>query len=107
MHSLGNSIRKGWYSLVACPKAAREQWASQYWQEADGLRNISCAICPKLDKKLKMCRIPFGTPLRKCVVAGIEAHLHEVKGKSVLDLGFGRFSLAENLVIRSELFNGS
>lgn len=101
MHSLGNSIRKGWYSLVANPETARRQWAGQYWQDADGFRNISCAKCPKLDKKLKICRIPFGTPLRKCVVAGIEAHLHEAKGKNILELGFGRFSLAKNLVTRS------
>lgn len=86
---------------MASPNLAKEQWANKYWNEVDGFRNISCATCPKLDKKQQLCRIPFGTPLRKCVVAGIEAHLHNAKGKSVLELGFGRFSLAKNLVKRS------
>ncbi len=84
MHGLGNSLRKNWYSLVASPNVAKEQWANQYWNEVDGIRNIPCASCPKLDKKQQICQIPFGTPLRKCVVASIEAHLHEAKGKSAL-----------------------
>jgi SAM-dependent methyltransferase len=86
---------------MASPKAAKAQWGSQYWHDADGFRNISCTSCPKLDVKQQMCRVPFGTPLRKCVVAGIEAHLHDAKGKSVLELGFGRFSLAKTLINRS------
>jgi hypothetical protein len=84
MHSKLQSLVKRWYCLTASPSAAKEQWQAPYWQESNGIRDI-----------------PFGKPLRKCVVAAIEAHLHDSNGLNVLELGFGRFSLARNLIRRS------
>lgn len=101
MHSLGNSLRKRFYSLLASPKKARELWGGQYWQEVDGFRDVSCSQCPKFNENKQACDIPFGTPLRKCVVASIEAHLYDAKDISALELGFGRFSLGKNLINRS------
>lgn len=101
MHSLGNSLRKRLYSLMASPKKARQQWSGQYWQELDGFRDVACNNCPKYDAQQQACTIPFGTPLRKCVVASIEAHLYDAKNISALELGFGRFSLGKNLIQRS------
>lgn len=101
MHSLGNSIRKRLYSVMASPKKSSQLWAGQYWKDVDGFRDVACQSCPKFDASSRDCTIPFGTPLRKCVVAAIEAHLHDAKGKNALELGFGRFSLGKNLINRS------
>ncbi len=96
------SIRKRWYSLTASPKAARRQWSGQYWQEDEsGMRQVACRFCPKFRPDPPACSVPFGSPLRKCVVASIEAHVHDAAGEDVLEIGFGRFALARNLVRRS------
>ncbi len=100
MHSILSSIAKRWYSFSASPNAARKTWDGVYWQELDGYREIACRKCPKFDARRQKCSVPFGTPLRKCVVASIEAHLHDAKGLDVLELGFGRFDLARNLIRR-------
>ncbi|PCH64348.1 MAG: hypothetical protein COC09_02790 [Gammaproteobacteria bacterium] len=102
MHSLSNSIRKRWHSLVANPAAMRKLWAGEYWQkDDDGLRSVSCNHCPRLDRSNKACTISFGTPLRKCVVSSVEAYLNDCNDKQVLEIGYGRFSLGKNLVQRS------
>lgn len=101
MHSLGNSIRKRLHSILASPRAAKKLWGKPYWQEKDGIRDIACRHCPKFNKKKNQCDVPFGTPLRKCVIAATEAHLFDAKGKQVLEIGFGRLSLGKNLVNRS------
>ncbi|MEJ2514960.1 MAG: methyltransferase domain-containing protein [Gammaproteobacteria bacterium] len=96
------SIRKRWYSLTASPKAARKQWGGQYWEEDDkGIRHVACRRCPKFQPEPPACSVPFGSPLRKCVVASMEAHLHDASGEDVLEIGFGRFALGRNLVRRS------
>ena len=102
MHSLSNSIRKRWHCLIADPEAMKRLWGQVYWREDEaGVRNVSCRHCPRLDAEKKACSINFGTPLRKCVVASIEAHLYDCKDKDVLEIGFGRFTLAKNLIKRS------
>ncbi|MCW9013298.1 MAG: class I SAM-dependent methyltransferase [Gammaproteobacteria bacterium] len=101
MHSLGNSLRKRLHSILASPRKARKEWGKQYWQELDGIRNISCRHCPKFNEQKITCTIPFGTPLRKCVIAATEAHLSDARDKNVLEIGFGRLSLGRNLVNRS------
>ncbi len=101
MHSLANSLRKRLYSVLASPCKAQKQWGRPYWQECAGFRDISCLSCPKFDERREECSVPFGTPIRKCVVASIEAHLHDAKGISALELGFGRFSLGKKLIERS------
>ena len=55
-------------------------------------------MCPKFDAHGERCSVPFGTPVRKCVVASLEAHLHGTKGLMTLELGYGRRSLARNVV---------
>ena len=101
MHSLGNSIKKRLHSILASPRRARKTWSNTYWQDRDGFRDVACHRCPKFDKANKACLIPFGTPLRKCVIAATEAHLFDAKDKDVLEIGFGRLSLGRNLVNRS------
>lgn len=101
MHSKKDSILKRWHSLRVNPRQCAKKWAGQYWQDADGLRVVACKNCPSFDTKKQACSINFGSPLRKCVVSSIEAHLHDCKGKSVLEIGFGRFKLAKKLVQRA------
>ena len=101
MHSKLQSFIKRWYSLKARPETAKQQWSTPYWQDIDGIRDIACHCCPKFNETRQECSISFGTPLRKCVVAAIEAHLHDSRDLNVLELGFGRFTLARNLVRRS------
>lgn len=96
------SIRKRWYSLLASPERARREWADTRWREdEDGSRVVACRDCPKFSADPPACSVPFGSPLRKCVVASMEAHLHDGRGKDALEIGFGRFALGRNLLRRS------
>jgi len=101
MHSKKESLLKRWHSITISPAACKKKWHHQYWNEVDGVRTISCASCASYDSSKKMCSINFGTPLRKCVVSSIEAHFYDCKNKDVLEIGFGRFKLAQTLIKRS------
>jgi len=101
MHSKKDSILKRWHTLRANPKLCAKKWQGKYWQDSEGLRIVACRSCPSFDTKTQQCSINFGSPLRKCVVSSIEAHLHDCAGKDVLEIGFGKFKLAKNLVNRS------
>jgi len=101
MHSKKESLLKRWHSLKISPKACEKKWNHQYWNDIDGCRVISCQQCSSFNSKQQACGINFGTPLRKCVVSSIEAHFFDCKDKYVLEIGFGRFKLAKNLIQRS------
>lgn len=101
MRNLKKSISKRLYSLLANPRKAQAEWQGEYWREVDGLRDVACQYCRKFDDRRQACRIGFGSPIRKCVVSSVEAHLNNAEDKSVLEIGFGRFSLGRTLVRRS------
>ncbi len=101
MHSKKESILKRWHSFRINPKVCKKKWDNQFWQDIDGNRVIACKHCRSFDAKQQSCTINFGTPLRKCVVSSIEAHFYDCKDKEVLEIGFGRFKLARNLINRS------
>ncbi|NNL56290.1 MAG: class I SAM-dependent methyltransferase [Pseudomonadales bacterium] len=102
MHSKKNSILKRWHSLTAKPKSLQKKWVGQFWlEDSDYLRSVQCANCRSFNRAKQECSISFGTPLRKCVVSSIEAHFNNCAGKDVLEIGFGRFMLARNLIRRS------
>lgn len=101
MHGFRHSILKRWHSLTLTPASAARNWLPPYWQQQEDVRDIACHRCRKFDPERQKCSVPFGTPLRKCVVAAIEAHFHDVGREDVLEIGFGRFALARNLVRRS------
>lgn len=96
------SIRKRLYSLLASPARARRQWGGTWWKvDARGDRVVACRDCPKFSPRGPECTVPFGSPLRKCVVASMEAHLNDGAGRDALEIGFGRFALGRNLLRRS------
>lgn len=101
MRHLKESILKRWHTLRTSPARCRVKWSQPYWQSDDDLQNIACRACPEYDHAKNICSIPFGTPLRKCVVASIEAHFYDCAGLDCLEIGFGRFTLAKNLILRS------
>ncbi len=101
MRHLKHSILKRWHTLRISPNRCRAKWSGSYWQSDGKLQNIACHQCPEFDKANTLCSIPFGTPLRKCVVASIEAHFFDCAGLDCLEIGFGRFTLAKNLILRS------
>lgn len=101
MHGLRHSILKRWHSLTMTPAKAAATWQRPYWRDQGDFRDIACRDCRKFDAARQACSVPFGTPLRKCVVAAIEAHFSDVADEEVLEIGFGRFTLARNLVRRS------
>lgn len=100
MHGLRHSLLKRWHSLTTTPGRAAATWGRTYGRLIDGERMVACRECPKFDAARQICSVPFGTPLRKCVVAAIEAHFHDVGREEVLEIGFGRFTLARNLIRR-------
>jgi SAM-dependent methyltransferase len=99
--SLGESLRKEWYRWSTARRLATNEWRGRYWYDADGCKIVPCRQCPKFDASRKVCRVPYGTPVRKCVVASLEAHLHGTKGLRTLELGYGRRSLAKHVIERS------
>lgn len=102
MHSKLGSILKRWHSWTANPEKLQKKWASSFYDlESDYVESVSCTRCPSFDARKNACGIGFGTPLRKCVVSSIEANFNNCAGKQVLEVGFGRFLLAKNLIQRS------
>ncbi len=101
MRHLKDSVLKRWHTFRISPGRCRTRWQSPYWVDADGLQNIACVNCRVFDGEKAACSINFGTPLRKCVVASIEAHFFDCGGQECLELGYGRFNLARNLIVRS------
>ena len=81
MHGPLNSIRKRWHTLIASPRRAQRKWDQPYWTQADGWREVACRGCPQFQAQTQRCGVNFGTPLRKCVVSSIEAHLHDGQTK--------------------------
>jgi SAM-dependent methyltransferase len=104
MHGAKSSFAKAWYRLGTRRRLARNEWTGQYWEPLDGQRNVPCRRCPKLDAASSECGVPFGSPLRKCVVAATEAHLRGTRGQRVLELGYARRSYGKRIV---ELSGGS
>jgi SAM-dependent methyltransferase len=93
-----NSLVRAWYRFSTRNRLARNEWASAYWYEQSGERVIPCRRCPKFDAQRSVCKIPFGTPLRKCVVAATEANLRDTRGLRVLEIGFARRSYGKMIV---------
>ncbi len=87
--------------MAISPRQCRNKWDHLYWRTDGGYQNIACRNCPEFDQTKVQCSISFGTPLRKCVVASIEAHFFDCAGLDCLEIGFGRFKLAKNLILRS------
>lgn len=101
MHAALNSLRKRWYALTLINTRCAREWSGRYWDEEAGLRVVRCRRCPKFSPAGPRCTVPFGSPLRKCVTAAQEAHLHSLAGKALLEIGFGRHSLPRTLVTRA------
>ena len=104
MHGPKNSLTRAWYRLMTRRRLARNEWSKPYWEERNGQRIVACRRCPKFDPHRAECGVPFGTPLRKCVVAATEAHLRATRGLRVLELGYARRSYGKRIV---ELAGGS
>ncbi len=101
MHSKKKSLLKRWHSITTKPSICKKKWGEKYWHDIDNCRIVACRTCPGFNAQKKNCSINFGTPLRKCVVSSIEAHFFNCKDENVIEIGFGRFKLAKNLILRS------
>lgn len=93
-----SSIARAWYRLGTRRRLARNEWRGDYWYEADGTRIVACKRCPKYSAARAECGVPFGSPLRKCVVAATEAHLRDTRGLEVLEIGYARRSYPKYIV---------
>jgi len=98
MGGLVESARREWYWLRTGPRLAQHEWDRPYWREQGGSRIVACTQCPKFDQRDRVCSVPFGSPVRKCVVAALESHLHRTAGMTTLELGYGRRSLAKRVI---------
>ena len=98
MHGPKNSLIRAWYHLTTRRRLARNEWSTPYWEERNGHRIVACRRCPKFDAHRAECGVPFGSPLRKCVVAATEAHLRATRGLRVLEIGYARHSYGKRIV---------
>jgi SAM-dependent methyltransferase len=99
-----SSLARAWYRLGTRRRLARNEFGARYWDDVDGHRIVACRRCPKFDDKRSECGVPFGSPLRKCVVAATEAHLRDTRGLRVLEIGYSRRSYGKRIV---EICGGS
>jgi SAM-dependent methyltransferase len=104
MHGPKSSLARAWYRLTTRRRLACNEWSTPYWERRGTERIVACRLCPKLDAARGECGVPFGSPLRKCVVAATEAHLRATRGLQVLELGYARRSYGTRIV---ELVGGS
>jgi SAM-dependent methyltransferase len=104
MGGFTETVRKEWYRLSEARRLATTEWNARYWREEDDARIVACRQCPKFDATKEVCSVPFGSPIRKCTVASIESHLRGTRGMTTLEIGYGRRSLAKQVV---ELSGGS
>jgi hypothetical protein len=98
MHGPRSSLARAWYRLRTRSRLAANEWQTPYYEPREGQRIVACRRCPKFDAARGDCRVPFGSPLRKCVVAATEAHLRATRGLSVLEIGFARRSYGKRIV---------
>ena len=99
-----SSLARALYRLGTRRRLARNEFGARYWDDVDGQRVVACRRCPKFDDKRSECGVPFGSPLRKCVVAATEAHLRDTRGLRVLEIGYSRRSYGKRIV---EISGGS
>jgi SAM-dependent methyltransferase len=95
------TLAKQRYWSTTKRRLMNNEWSGEYWYEQDGVRIVPCRRCPKFDAQNEICRVPFGTPLRKCVVAATEAHLRGTHGLNALELGYGARSFAKHVIVAS------
>ena len=93
-----NSLVKAWYQFWTSRRLRDTTWEGRYWRDAGRFRDVACRWCPMLDATRRACRVPFGTPLRKCVVASTEAHLRVAPGTTALEIGSHRHSHGRRII---------
>ncbi|MGH8459398.1 MAG: hypothetical protein ACRESV_08605, partial [Nevskiales bacterium] len=89
---------RGWYYLYDLPHAIKRQWQKLPVRENSGLLDLACRDCPKFARFPARCTVPFGSPMRKCIMASTEYHLQDTGGKFVLEIGCGTKSHAKTVV---------
>jgi SAM-dependent methyltransferase len=99
MSGFSESVRKELYRRFVRRQLAKDDWDQRrYWYDDRDSRVVPCRMCPKFDPVRAICRVPFGSPVRKCVAASLESHLRTAKGLAMLELGYGRRSLARRVI---------
>jgi len=98
LHSFRNSLSKRLYAFRLKNKQCADLWGGKYWEVINDEHIISCKNCRKFDQKSLKCRIPFGSPVRKCSTAAQEANLHSLYKMDLLEIGFGKHSMPRQLV---------
>ena len=96
-----DSILKRWHAWTVRPGHCNRLLSGTYWTEVGDFRDVECRLCRKFNPVKSACSVGFGTPLRKCSIASIEAHLHDTSGEEVLEIGYGRLATARNLIRRA------
>ncbi|ACD89418.1 Methyltransferase type 11 [Chlorobium limicola DSM 245] len=97
MSNLLLSLKKRSY-LFSVKTKLRKEWNTPYSFEDEGFTVIPCRMCPKFDSDKNRCSVPFGSPLRKCVTASIEANLSVFSGIHALEIGCGNWSYAKQIL---------
>ena len=58
----------------------------------------ACLNCTKFNSENKICSIPDGSPIRKCITASLEKHLSPIQNQTICEIGCGAWSFAKNIV---------
>lgn len=93
-----SSFARTLYRLGTRRRLAQNEWGRSYWYDQEGTRIVPCRRCPKFDANRAECGVPFGSPLRKCVVAATEAHLRDTRGLQTLEIGFAHRSYPQHVI---------
>ncbi len=58
----------------------------------------ACAKCEKFDAVSKQCLVTDGTPVRKCVIASLDARIRQIKSSTVVEVGCGGWTYSKELI---------
>lgn len=87
-----------WHYLASLPRALEREWRSLKVREHGGIADVACRDCPKFSNLSSRCTVPFGSPMRKCIMASTEYHMRHAAGQYVLEIGCGSKSHAKTVV---------
>ena len=58
----------------------------------------TCLNCTKFNPENKICSVPDGSPIRKCIITSLEKHLSPIQNQTICEIGCGAWSFAKDIV---------
>lgn len=84
--------------LRKLPEILTKEWNVFFPNVNGDTFDVSCICCPKYRSFPPGCTVPIGTRLCSCIIASIEYHFRNSKGKTILEVGCGETSFSREVI---------